>query len=101
MVTLQLTNDEARLLGLLLKRAGDEFSNHGCNDFNLQEELQLPEDRASDLARELRGAMVTHGILSRKTEGVYFMDWMLFLLFEQKVQEGLTSSDSFEPGLRA
>lgn len=90
MVTLQLTDDEARILALLLEQAGDEFSNHGCNDFNVETKLKLPKERAIAMAHELRKAMVQHHVADEEyaeiSTSVYLMDWMLFCLFRKKLK---------------
>jgi hypothetical protein len=89
MPTFQLSDDEARILAKLLKQAGDEFSNHGCNDFNVERELALPEARAMELAHSLRLSMVEHRVADpdyAEDGGVYLMDWMLYCLFEKRVR---------------
>jgi len=40
------------LAAKLLRRAADEFGNHGCNDFDLYDDAQLSYDDACDFARE-------------------------------------------------
>lgn len=47
-----LTKAEARVVAELLQRAKDEFSNRGCNDFNLAEVVSDPQEQ-----RELLRAM--------------------------------------------
>lgn len=90
MPTLQLTEDEARVLAKLLDQAAEEFSCHGCNDFNVEREMSLPEARAIELAHSLRLSMVEHHVadsdLAEEKESVYLMDWMLYHLFRKKVQ---------------
>jgi len=93
MATLDLTDDEARILVHLLEAAANEFSNHGCNDFNLQRELGLPKERAIAMAHELRVAMVRHNVCdeeyAEEKQSVYLMDWMLYHLFKAKVQAAI------------
>lgn len=36
-----LSNAEKKVLGYLLRRAGDEFANHGCNDLDLIKDAGL------------------------------------------------------------
>ena len=89
MATLTLTDDEARILVRLLEAAANEFSNHGCNDFNVETELRLPKERAIALAHELRVSMVGHRVAdeeyAEEQQSVYLMDWMLYHLFKAKV----------------
>jgi len=88
MKTLELTDEEAEVLKLLLERASEEFANHGCNDFNVMEELKLPREGASALAHRLREAMVTLKVAGPEileAKGPYLMDWMLFSLFIEKL----------------
>jgi len=89
MVTLQLSDDEARILAHLLEGAANEFSNHGCNDFNVETELGLPKERAIALAHELRLSMVKLNVADDEYAAdhtsVYLFDWMLYHLFRKKV----------------
>jgi hypothetical protein len=90
MVTLQLTDDEARVLALLLGQAYEEFSNHGCNDFDVQKELRLPHARARQVAYGLLEAMVKSGAADEEQlegpQGVVLMDSQLFSHFKQRVR---------------
>jgi len=45
MVNITLTDAEAKLLIELLELASDNFSNHGCNDFDLTKSVPDLEDR--------------------------------------------------------
>lgn len=91
MPTLELTTLEAKMLEHLLDIAGNEFSNHGCNDFNLQEELKLSKKDAIDLNKAITKEMVAKGMSDKDAlelaDSAYMMDWLLFAYFERKVQD--------------
>ncbi len=89
MPKLELTREEARILALLLEKAGDEFANHGCNDFDLQHELGLTQGQATALAPKLRKEMVKTGCMEAEDQGstnTYFDDWLLMRHFEAKIK---------------
>jgi len=39
---------------VILQRAAEEFSNHGCNDFDLCAEAGLTKDEALDVLKQIR-----------------------------------------------
>jgi len=85
----------------LLDKAGDEFSNHGCNDFDLQSELKLTKEEAIAVAHKLREAMVRtecgeEADLERKD--AYFYDWLLMRHFEARVKQALQEAQQGGPG---
>lgn len=91
-VTLKLTVLEARALRRLLELAGDEFSNHGCNDFSVERELNgTPEDGLG-----LLRAMVESGAAEEEqlegARGTYLIDWQLFRHFERRVEKALRAA---------
>lgn len=88
MINLQLSDNEARLLALLLKMAGDTYSNHGCNDFHLGQELKLSPEETAKAAAGLREALVQTGCLEPDQEETspYFLDWLLMRHFQVKVE---------------
>lgn len=88
-VTLKLTVVEARALRRLLELAGDEFSRHGCNDFEVKREVGgTPEDGLA-----LLGAMVKSGAAEKEqlegARGEYLLDWQLFRHFQAVVGKAL------------
>lgn len=92
-MTLELSEIEGRVLALLLGRAGDEFSNHGCNDFNVAEELHLGDASAKEATRALLEKMVANGVANREeleSNGTFLIDWQLFRHFEKLVRGQLS-----------
>lgn len=90
MVRLELSDNEARILAHILERASDEFSNHGCNDFDLTTELGLDESTAKAVGQELLRAMVKNGTADEgqlESSGRYLYDWQLYTYFRKRVQE--------------
>lgn len=88
-VTLKMSVLEARALRRLLERAGDEFSNHGCNDFSVEREVNgTPEDGLG-----LLRAMVESGAADKEqlegASGKYLLDWQLMRHFERRVEKAL------------
>lgn len=89
MVTLQLTDTEARILALLLKMASNEFSNHGCNDFDIRSELKLNAQDAQSVALELRASLAETQCCEeedRESTSPYFLDWFLMEHFRVRVE---------------
>lgn len=89
MVTLQLTDTEARLLARLLDMAGDTYANHGCNDFDLRRELKLSPADAQKVAQELRASMRETKCCEEEDLGStspYFLDWLLMRHFQARVE---------------
>ncbi len=88
-VTLKLSLVEARALRRLLELAGDEFSNHGSNDFSVEREVNgTPEDGLG-----LLRAMVESGAAEKEqlegARGKYLLDWQLMRHFERRVEKAL------------
>jgi len=78
---------ELNLAARLLRLAADEFSNHGCNDFDLFE-CMTPEE-----ALDLQRAMHTwngdpENSPSTPQEARWVEDWFLMRYFAAKLQEG-------------
>lgn len=63
----------AKLTAKMLKMAADEFSNHGCNDFTLE---NTPENRElyEKMMKECCGETVT---VRPNHEIIYAQDWMI------------------------
>jgi hypothetical protein len=94
MITLQMTEDEAKVFLVMLEQAADEFSNHGCNDFDVAAYLKLDKPMAVKVAKELRAGMFRDKILGEEdinNEGIYLYDWTIFSWLKKKIQKALTS----------
>lgn len=79
------TEKERKLLVALLKMAADEFSNHGCNDFDVRGLGFSPAD-CRDLWQKL--ADWDDPELAQRGDSHYFWDWMLLSYFADKVAHG-------------
>ena len=92
MVRLELSDNEAKILVNLLTMAGDEFSNHGCNDFLVARELGLDEETAKRVGQELTRAMVENGSADSEqlsNSGANLYDWQLYHHFAKKIRHEL------------
>ncbi len=90
MVTLVLTETEARLLARLLDKAGETYGSHGCNDFDLRKEIGLSHEQAIEVAHELRAAMLDAQVIDDAEElerkSPYLLDWLLMAYFEKRLR---------------
>ncbi len=50
---MMLSEEEARVLAVLLEKASDAFSNHGCNDFDVAREAGLTVEQSDALWKKL------------------------------------------------
>lgn len=48
-----MTNNELMIIAELLDMAGDQFSNHGCNDFDLRERSRLTPEEMIELDKDM------------------------------------------------
>jgi hypothetical protein len=97
-----LTHFELRLAAKLLEMAGDQFGNHGCNDFDVIEEFGIAPEDAIDLDRkvhELNGDPEEHDpdMAARGFQQDFRLMFYLSERFEQeaKAKEG---GDQEAPG---
>lgn len=79
-----MTPIERKLTARLLYRAADEFSNHGCNDFDLVRDGELTPEEAKEFMR------LTNEGLKPSDDGYvhYPMDWWLMDKMARKILEG-------------
>ena len=75
-----MTESEKTVLVELLTQASNEFSNHGCNDFDLSKFMPNPVER-EQLIKEIA---VWNGTPDEK---IYPMDWLLMSFFAWKLRE--------------
>lgn len=81
---------DLKLLTVLLDRAGNEFSNHGCNDFHLIKDAGLTGEEVPALVAKMRETFPGDEI----DEKVYQMDWLLFAFFEKRCRDALAERES-------
>ena len=105
MVSFELTDNEAKILVVLLKMAGDEFGNHSCNDFDIAAELQVKPAQARKITKDLLFAMERHRVMcsvdvkeSLENLGSGFGESQLFDYFRVRVQDAILKSGSAEVG---
>jgi hypothetical protein len=81
-----LTPIERKIASLLLRRASEEFSNHGCNDLELRSELGLTEDEAFEILTAIHAASDDEGA-DPPTRGarMYTMDWLVMSYLAEKL----------------
>lgn len=84
MKTITLTDTEHEVLIQLLKMASNEFSNHGCNDF------ELPNtDEAWEIIKkyELYNSGNLDDLINRPNKKtICYYDWILFCYFRAKLE---------------
>jgi hypothetical protein len=77
-----MTPDEKKLAAILLRKASDQFSNHGCNDFDLVEFIPDRAERDALVLKyfEWNGDPSEYYDASEDGDGSHdwrLMDWML------------------------
>lgn len=80
-----LTPVERRIASHLLRRASEEFSNHGCNDLELRE-LGLSEDEAFEIMTAIRDASSDPDEPPpQRGARMYTQDWQVMSYLAQKL----------------
>jgi len=93
MIRIEMTEHEAKAFLVMLEQAADEFGNHGCNDFDVGQVLRLPEDKAIEVAKELRLGMIQDKVIDpeeAETRGPYLYDWLILAWLKRKIKNALT-----------
>jgi len=67
-----MTQAQLKLASALLRRAADEFSRHGCNDFDLVRDGTLTSEEADGVRR----ALIADKMIGEDARNVGF-DWLL------------------------
>ena len=73
-----LTANDLKNIAKLLELAKDTFSNHGCNDFNIE---NTPENQ--QIVKELYSDSADFEFV---TETICVMDWMLMDYYAEKLK---------------
>lgn len=87
-MTAPLSAHEAKLIAILLEKAGDQFANHGCTDFVMSE--HVPEMTQKELVALDLGIHVWNGDpQEHNPEDVsdYQDDWCLMSYFAARIRE--------------
>lgn len=95
MIQIEMTENEAKIFLVMLEQAAEEFSNHGCNDFNVAEYLKLDKAAAIEAARELRAGMLRDKILDEEdltSTSAYLYDWTILSWLRRKIQKALNQT---------
>jgi len=74
---MKLDNTDKKVLVALLRMASDQFSNHGCNDFDAREH-GLTEDEIQALRQKLGEWDPS---FDEESKSPYFLDWALMQYF--------------------
>ncbi|MFA6235612.1 MAG: hypothetical protein WC824_15695 [Bacteroidota bacterium] len=69
-----MNTTEKKLAASLLKRASDEFSNHGCNDMTLPD---TPENQALAIKVQEWSGDPDFKVFKTRSGELHFYDWML------------------------
>lgn len=90
---IDLTPADLKLLVVLLEKAGDEFGNHGCNDFHLLKDGGLAPGEAEELKTRMQ---VEFPGDEESFDRDYQSDSLLFVryrnLFQKALERAATSS---------
>lgn len=95
MIQIEMTEEDAKAFLVILDQASQEFGNHGCNDFNVAQELKLSKDQAEKVAKGIRARMVEDKVLDQDAvndRGTYLYDWALISWLKRKIETALTSA---------
>ncbi len=79
-----------RAVAHVLRRASDEFSNHGCNELDLSRELGLQLDAAG--VAEVRTFLDLHGF-GELTDSPVIDDWVLMLAAAKHLENRLDEDE--------
>jgi hypothetical protein len=80
-----MTKAELKLLVKLLDMSIHEFSNHGCNDFDLVKDGGLTEKQAYKIQQSLFDDKIN----DYHSNNLYSMDWLLMLWLKKKILKEL------------
>lgn len=81
-----------KLLIKLLDMAGDEFSNHGCNDFHLLRDGGLTAGEAEELKSRLQAEF--SGEEAAAFDHDMQSDWFLYAGFQKIFEKALVAAES-------
>jgi len=85
---IDLEPSDLKVLIVLLDRAGDEFANHGCNDFHLLRDAGLAPGEAEELKTRMQVEMPADAeVFDHDCQ----YDWLLFRRFQHLFEKALKS----------
>lgn len=82
-----LTTKEAKLVAVLLDMAGDEFGNHGCNDFVMSKHVDMTQDELVALDLDISTKIGDPADHEPESVGDYQTDFCLMLYLAHRVRE--------------
>lgn len=85
---IDLEPSDLKVLIVLLKLAGDEFGNHGCNDFDLVRNGGLAPGEAEELKTRMQVEMPAD---AEAFDHHVQYDWLLFRRFQHLFEKALKS----------
>ena len=84
-----LTSAELKIIAILLKESSEEYSNHGCNDYDLpnteENKTMLVEMIKSSFDEEEQEEMIENIMSSKKK--LYTYDWVLMSYLSKRCKE--------------
>ena len=84
---IDLTPADLKVLIVLLDRAGDEFANHGCNDFDLIKDGGLAPGEVEEMKTRMQVEFPGEEAEAFDRDSQY--DWLLFRRYEKLFQKAL------------
>lgn len=72
-----MTPAERKLCAKLLRKAADQFSNHGCNDFHLVKEGGLTPEESYNVRVKMRAANGDADEVEELPDNHYTQDWLV------------------------
>ena len=82
-----MNKKEKLLTAYLLNMAADQFSNHGCNDFNMAKEQDWSLEERRDLAKRINDWNRSPEDFDPDGQYKYFMDWVLMDVMADLLKE--------------
>lgn len=84
MTKIELSSGEVKLLIDLLDRAGDQFGQHGCNDYSLSESGGLTDEESHEVFASMKS------VFPRDMEEHEFedqqMDWFILAFLRERIK---------------
>ena len=82
-----MTPAERKLAGYLLGLAANEFSNHGCNDLDLVEEVGLTPEESFQLRQQMREWTKDTGAPEERPDQHLTLDWLMMRFMRDLIKQ--------------
>lgn len=83
----ELTTAEKKLIVYLLRRASDEFSNHGCNDLELVRDVGLTPEESFQIRMAMHERSDDPERVAPSKKSHYENDWCAMLFAADRIEE--------------